>query len=134
MKESMGLLAATIGLATAVLVLLGTLNKSGTVEVPVIREVSVLQPSDSGTTTEPTPTEPTEPTIETVSVPDVVGDSREDAEKKLEDEGLLVQGVDPGDPELCQAEGHESGTVVATTPPAGAELSEGEGVRLMICE
>jgi beta-lactam-binding protein with PASTA domain len=134
MKESMGLLAAVIGLATAVLVLLGTLNKSGTVEVPVIREVSILQPSDGGTTTEPTPTEPTEPTIETVSVPDVVGDSREDAEKKLAEEGLLVQGVDPRAPELCQAEGHGSGTVVATLPPAGAELSEGEGVRLTVCE
>lgn len=131
MREGIGLLAAILGLTTAVIVLLAALNKTDTVEVPVIREIQVLQPS---TTTQPTP-EP-EPTTEKVSVPPVVGLSQEDAEDAIEAARLVVQGVDTRETEQCQAEGHESGTVVVvdTSPAVGTELSEGEGVSLTICE
>lgn len=130
MKEGIGLLAAILGLITAAIVLLAALNKTDTVEVPVIREIQVLQPS---TTTQATTTEPT---TETVPVPPVVGLSQEDAEDEIEGKGLVVQGVDTRAPEQCQAEGHESGTVVVveTSPAAGTELSEGGGVSLTICE
>jgi beta-lactam-binding protein with PASTA domain len=132
MKEGIGLLAAILGLTTAVIVLLAALNKTDTVEVPVIREIQVLQPS---TTTQPTTTE-TGPTTETVPVPPVVGISQQDAEEAIEAARLVVQGVDTRATDQCQAEGHESGTmvVVETSPPVGTELSEGEGVSLTVCE
>ncbi|HJY24333.1 MAG TPA: PASTA domain-containing protein [Actinomycetes bacterium] len=130
MKEGIGLLAAILGLTTAVIVLLAALNKTDTVEVPVIREIQVLQPS---TTTQATTTEPV---TETVSVPPVVGLSQEDAEEAIEVARLVVERVDTRETEQCQEEGHASGTmvVVETSPPVGTELSEGEGVTLTVCE
>lgn len=130
MKEGIGLLAAILGLTTAVIVLLAALNKTDTVEVPVIREIQVLQPS---TTTQATTTEPV---TETVSVPPVVGLSQEDAEEAIEVARLVVERVDTRETEQCQEEGHASGTmvVVETSPPVGTDLSEGEGVTLTVCE
>ena len=60
MKDAISLLAAILGLSTAVIVLLAALNKTDTVEVPVIREVSVLQPSNPPPAPAPTTTESTE--------------------------------------------------------------------------
>ena len=60
MKDAISLLAAILGLSTAVIVLLAALNKTDTVEVPVIREVSVLQPSNPPPSLAPTTTESTE--------------------------------------------------------------------------
>jgi beta-lactam-binding protein with PASTA domain len=91
----------------------------------MIREVSVLQPSDgdgNGPTPPPTTTETTEPTTETASVPDVVGLSQEDAEDKLAEENLEARSVELVATEFCE---HESGEVERTLPPAGTEVSEG---------
>jgi beta-lactam-binding protein with PASTA domain len=111
--------------------MLAALNKSGAVEVPVIREVSVLQPSDSDSnspTPRPTTIEPTEPSTETVLVPDVVGLSQEEAENKLV-EANLEASVEPVATALCE---HESGEVERTLPPVGTEVSE--TVVLYVCE
>jgi PASTA domain len=126
MRDSIKLLTEIVGLAAAVIVLLAALNKTGTVEVPVIRDIPALQPPPPS----PEPT-PTEPTTETVLVPDVVGVSQQDAETKLDEVGLEIQGVDKEATELCE---HESGVVEATLPPAGASVSQGSGVRLTVCE
>ena len=96
MKDAISLLAAILGLSTAVIVLLAALNKTDTVEVPVIREVSVLQPSNpppapAPTTTESTET-PTETSTDTVTVPLVVGSTLGEAENTLAEQ-------EPGGPD-----------------------------------
>ena len=126
MKDSIKLLTEIIALAAAVIVLLAALNKTGTVEVPVVRDIHVLQPPPPS----PEPTT-TLTTTKTVAVPDVVGLSQQDAEDALNNAGLEVQGVDTRTTELCE---HESGAVEATFPPAGTSLSEGSEVRLTVCE
>ena len=98
MKEGIGLLAAILGLTTAVIVLLAALNKTDTVEVPVIREIQVLQPS---TSTQPTTTTETEPITETVLVPDLRGFTEADAGIALDDEGLGAEIGEAAGTELC---------------------------------
>jgi hypothetical protein len=69
MKDSIKVLTEIIGLAAAVIVLLAALNKTGTVEVPVIRDIPhVLQPPPPNP--EPPPPGPTtiEPTTGTVPI------------------------------------------------------------------
>jgi beta-lactam-binding protein with PASTA domain len=133
MKEGIGLLAAILGLTTAVIVLLAALNKTDTVEVPVIREIQVLQPSDGNdgaTTTEPTTTTDTTESTPTTEVPPIVGLPRQDAEGKIADARLVVANVDTV---ACEAV-EQSGMVVETSPDVGTALMEGDGVSLTVCE
>jgi hypothetical protein len=133
MKEYIELLAAIIGLATAVIVALGVLNRTGTADVPVIREIRVFQPPPPPPSPEPQPPGQitTEPTTETVTVPNVVGLSQQDAETRLGEVGLDVQGVDFRAKALCR---YDSGFVEETLPPAGVEVSESGRVRFTVCE
>jgi hypothetical protein len=129
MKGYIELLAALIGLAAAVIALLGGLNRNGTVDVPVIREIRIFQPPPPP----PTPEPPPEPTPTTdgnkIPVPDVVGMSQEDAEKKIHEVGLNDI-VEFEKKPLCT----DSGVVEATNPPVGFGVSEGATVTLLVCE
>jgi serine/threonine-protein kinase len=71
-----------------------------------------------------------EPTTQLVTVPDVVGETRRDAEITLEQEGLEV-----GDVIQAPAEDHpdeEPGTVVQQDPAADEQVSEGSEVVLTV--
>ena len=135
MKDAISLLAAILGLSTAVIVLLAALNKTDTVEVPVIREVAVLQPSNpppAAPTT--TTTESTETTTETITVPDLSGTTQDQAENTL---AALSLGTDreAAASELCESKSLLSGQVESTEPSAGMQLEEGDTtVTLHVCE
>jgi PASTA domain len=133
MKEATGLLAAIIGLATAVIVLLAALNKTGTVEVPVIREVSVLQPSNEPPPP-PTATEITESTTDTVPVPEVLGLTEDDAKNKLAEQNLVPESGETVPMTVCEPEALSAGEVESTDPSIGEEVNEGSTVVLHVCE
>jgi beta-lactam-binding protein with PASTA domain len=133
MKDAISLLAAILGLSTAVIVLLAALNKTDTVEVPVVREVAVLQPSNPPPPA-PTTTDSTETPTETPTVPQLEGSSQEDAVATL---AALSLGADreAAAPELCASNNLSSGQVANTDPPAGMPLEEGDTtVTLHVCE
>ena len=133
MKEAITLLGSILGLTTAVIVLLAALNKTDTVEVPVIREVAVLQPSNPPPA--PTTTESTETSTDTVTVPDVVGSTLEEAEATLAEQNLEAENGEAVATELCVSNGLSSGQVASTEPSVGTPLEEGETtVTLHVCE
>ena len=132
MKEGISLLGTLLGLTTAVIVLLATLNKTDTVEVPVIRDVAVLQPSNPPPPAAPTATESTETPTDTVTVPDVVTSAFEEAEATLTALSLVVESGEAAATELCA--GLASGQVASTEPSAGTPLEEGDTVILHVCE
>lgn len=120
MKVFLELLTAFVILATA---LIG-LNKTGVVEVPVIDDVPPLQHGGGGGEID-IPDEPVR-----VAVPDVRGDSLEEARDTLEERGLEVQRVDSIPIQLCD---YETGTIERTLPPAGTEIPQGSGVIVYVC-
>jgi PASTA domain len=128
MKGNIELLAAIIGLAAAVIALLGGLNRNGTVDVPVIREIKVFQPPPPSPQPPPGPTPTTDGTK--ISVPDIRGLAQAEAEKKIVDIGLTDHVVYVAKP-LCT---QDSGVAEETNPPAGFTVSEGTNVELIVCE
>jgi beta-lactam-binding protein with PASTA domain len=134
MKDVISLLAAILGLSTAVIVLLAALNKTDTVEVPVIREVSVLQPSNPPPAA-PTTTESTETPTDTTTVPELVGSTLEEAENTLAELDLVAESGEAAATELCESKNLLSGQVESTDPSVGMPLEDGETtVTLHICE
>ena len=63
---------------------------------------------------------------EQVSVPNVVGDSQDDATTQLEDAGLKVEVVEKN------SDGTPSGRVISTSPSAGSSVSKGTTVTITV--
>lgn len=121
MKEFLGLLAALVALATA---LIG-LNKAGVIDVPVVNQVPALDNDGGGGGGNNFPTLPKQ-----VAVPEVRGLSLKDAQARLSDRGFTVKSVQSIAIELCE---YEQGAVENTLPPPGQQMNEGGGVVVYVC-
>jgi serine/threonine-protein kinase len=65
---------------------------------------------------------------EKIAVPDVVGSSREDAERTLQDAGLQVSASEE------ESEDQEPGTVLSQDPAAGAQIAKGKTVSIVVAK
>jgi serine/threonine-protein kinase len=72
--------------------------------------------------------EPTTPTVQQVAVPAVIGEPQADAERAIEDAGLVVGDVTP----RATQDDAQVGTVLETTPASGAQVDEGTEVDLVV--
>jgi eukaryotic-like serine/threonine-protein kinase len=65
---------------------------------------------------------------EKIAVPDVVGSSREDAERTLQDAGLQVSASEE------ESDDQEPGTVLRQDPAAGTQIAKGKTVSIVVAE
>jgi serine/threonine-protein kinase len=72
--------------------------------------------------------EPTTPTVQQVAVPALIGEPQADAERAIEDAGLVVGDVTP----RATQDDAQVGTVLETTPASGAQVDEGTEVDLVV--